>query len=447
MANKKIFKSPSVAQKVPAANAVNDAGGKAYKREDKQALAQIACTNTFNGTYYASADQNLELAKKAALALKNDPEFLAKVAVYSRNKGYMKDMPAFLVTLLADLDTKTFRKIFPIVIDNGKMLRNFCQMARSGVFGKARNLSSGTIRHAIQQWFDVRGPWALFKASIGNDPTMKDMLRMARPRPNTPEKNALFGYFLDKDVAIEKLPQVVREYEAFKRDKSLPVPNVDFRMLDSLGLSDDQWKEIARNAPWMMTRMNLNTFQRHGVFKDKELVKIVADRLRDKKLIEEAKQFPYQLFSAWKAITSNTSELPFEIHEAVQDAMELSIDNVPEIKGQIYVCVDCSGSMGSPITGYRQGSTSTVRCVDVAGLIASSIVRKNRSAQVYTFSHNAVKVSLNPRDTVITNTLKLNKAGGGTNISAPLRDLNAAKAKGDAVIYISDNESWLDRGG
>lgn len=450
MANKNLFKSPGVAAKVAPADTTNRAGGKAYNFGKRHALAQIAATNCFNGTYYASAQDNLKLAKDAALALKDDPEFLAKVAVYSRDKGYMKDMPAFLTVLLAEVDTKLFRKVFPRVIDNGKMLRNFCQMARSGaVTGKVRNLSSGSVRHAVQHWFDVRGPWALFKASIGNDPTMKDMLRMCRPKPNTAEKAALFGYFLGKDVEFESLPQVVREYEAFKKDKSLAVPNVDFRMLDSLGLTDAHWKEIARNAPWMMTRMNLNTFARHGVFKDKELVKIVADRLRNREMIAEARQFPYQMYAAWK-YTEDTADVPFEVRDALQDAMEIAIDNVPLFNGQIYVCVDCSGSMGSAITGEDENGkrkVSKIRCADVAGLVASSVIRKNRSAEVWTFNSDAVKVTLNPRDTVLTNTAKLAKAGGGTSISVPLRKLNEMKAKGDAVVYVSDYESWIDSNG
>ena len=33
---------------------------------------------------------------------------------------------------------------------------------------------------------------------------------------------------------------------------------------------------------------------------------------------------------------------------------------------------------------------------------------------------------------------------GGTNCSAPLVELNNGKANGDLVIYVSDNESWVD---
>lgn len=444
MANKTLF-SNDVTRRVPEADTVNDAGGVAYKSPKRRALAQIAATNCFNGTYYASANDNLEVAKKAALDLKNDPEFIAKTVLYSRNKNHMKDMPAFLCVVLADTDTKLFQRVFPQVITNGKMLRNFCQMARSGaVTGRVFNLSSGTCRRAIQNWFDSRSPRALFKASIGNNPSMADILKMARPKPNSPEKEALFGYFLGKEVPFEKLPEIVQQYETYKNTKEGTVPQVDFRMLDSLGIGDKEWAEIARNAPWMMTRMNLNTFARHNVFKNSEVAQIVADRLRNEEEIKKAKQFPYQLMTAYMATQSN-SDVPHNVREALQDAMEISIDNVPSINGKIFVCVDTSGSMGMTVTGNY--GHSVVRCSDVAGLIASSIFRNNPTADILTFDSTAVKVHLNPRDTVITNAKKLSSAGGGTDCSAGLRTLNKEQAEGDMVIYVSDNESWLDKRG
>jgi 60 kDa SS-A/Ro ribonucleoprotein len=142
--------------------------------------------------------------------------------------------------------------------------------------------------------------------------------------------------------------------------------------------------------------------------------------------------------------TMGNDKIPVKVREALQDAMEVSIENVPAIQGDIYVCVDTSGSMGSAITGNRKGSTSAVTCVQVAGLFASAVYRKNPHAKIYTFSDTARRVELNPRDTVITNTQKMAHAGGGTNCSAALAGLNAQGANGDVVIYVSDYESWLD---
>jgi 60 kDa SS-A/Ro ribonucleoprotein len=76
-------------------------------------------------------------------------------------------------------------------------------------------------------------------------------------------------------------------------------------------------------------------------------------------------------------------------------------------------------------------------------------MRKNPDAEVLPFDFDVVKVKLNPRDSVMTNAGRLaSVGGGGTNCSAPLAQLNKAKAKGDLVIFVSDNESWVDaRGG
>jgi 60 kDa SS-A/Ro ribonucleoprotein len=37
--------------------------------------------------------------------------------------------------------------------------------------------------------------------------------------------------------------------------------------------------------------------------------------------------------------------------------MEIAIANVPTVEGRVFVCPDVSGSMSSPATGYRKGST------------------------------------------------------------------------------------------
>ena len=133
------------------------------------------------------------------------------------------------------------------------------------------------------------------------------------------------------------------------------------------------------------------------------------------------------------------------VREALQDAMEIAIANVPAVAGNVVVCPDVSGSMKSPVTGYRKGATSTVRCIDVAALVAAAVLRANRTARVLPFEGDVVQVALNPRDTVMTNAEKLAAiGGGGTNCSAPLARLNAERAKVDLVVFVSDNQSWMD---
>ncbi len=219
------------------------------------------------------------------------------------------------------------------------------------------------------------------------------------------------------------------------------IPDVPMAMLTSLPLAPRHWLQIARNASWQTVRMNLNTFERHGVFSDPATVDQIAKRLRDPAQIAKSRVLPYQLMVAFQ----NAITAPMPIREALQDAMELATRNIPAISGKVWVFPDISGSMHAPVTGSRTGATSKVRCVDVAALVAASVLRNNRDAGIIPFSTEVNLIDLNPRDSVMTNAQKLSSMpGGGTNCSAPLAWLNQRSLPGDLLIYVSDNQSWLD---
>lgn len=440
MANKSLFQT-IVGKLIPQTNTVNEERGVAYAFSPQHALAQYAITGCLNATFYAGAET--QLAKVLELCQKVTPEFIARTAIYCREQGFMKDMPALLCAILAVKDGKLLAQVFPRVIDNTKMLRNFVQIIRSGVAGRK---SLGSLpKRLILEWLESRTEEALFKMSVGQNPSLSDIIKMVHPKPKAKQREAFYGYLIGRKYDQEALPALVKQYEAFKSGDSLDLPDVPFELLTMLPLSQLDWAAIARKAPWQMTRMNLNTFARHEVYKDSDLTRLIANRLRDPQAIGKAKVFPYQLMTAYKM---SDQSVPENVRDALQDAMEIAIANVPSIQGKVYVCPDVSGSMSSPVTGYRPGATSAVRCIDVAALVAAAVLRKNPDAEVIPFEQSIVNIKLNSRDSVMTNATKLASiGGGGTNCSAPLAELNARKSKGDLVIFVSDNESWVDSKG
>jgi hypothetical protein len=96
--------------KAPVANTVNEASGRAYAFSPEHALAQYAVTGTMHNTFYATADEQLD--KILALVDKVSPEFVAKTAVYCRERGFMKDVPALLVAYLAKKDVGLMKAVF-----------------------------------------------------------------------------------------------------------------------------------------------------------------------------------------------------------------------------------------------------------------------------------------------------------------------------------------------
>jgi 60 kDa SS-A/Ro ribonucleoprotein len=316
------------------------------------------------------------------------------------------------------------------------------QIVRSGAVGR-KSLGSAPKR-MVREWLEARDDAALFNASVGRQPTLADIVRMVHPRPKTKERAALYGYLVGREHDARALPLAVQRFEAFKAGDRAETPDVPFQMLTALALGRAEWTTVARRASWQTTRMNLNTFARHGVFDEPGLAELIANRLSDPRRVERARVFPYQLMAAY---ANTDARVPGPVRDALQEALELATRNVPEVAGKVYVCPDVSGSMMSPVTGYRRGSSAKVRCVDVAALVAATVLRKNPRAEVLPFEEKLVRVSLNPRDSVMTNAERLaSVGGGGTNCSAPLTSLNARRAAGDLVIYVSDNQSWVDAG-
>lgn len=427
---------------LPAATARNAEQAPAYAFNARHQLAQLAATGCLSRTFYANAEDQLDQVVELTKEL--DASFLAKTAIYGRESGHMKDMPALLAASLAVRDVALLSQVFSRVIDNGKMLRNFVQILRSGALGRK---SLGTRpKKLVQHWLLTASEKQLLNAAVGNTPSLADVVKMVHPKPAEAWRAAWFAWLIGKPVDEAALPPITRAFERFKRESAQgvanEVPDVPFQMLTALELTSAQWAQIARSGSWQMVRQNLNTFARHGVFDIPGMAEVVAAKLSDAQAVAKARVMPYQLMAAFKA---TGDAVPAVVREALQDAMELSLANVPSLDGRVVVCPDVSGSMSSAITGHRGSATSSVRCIDVAALVAAAVLRKNQQARVLPFEQAVVKLSLNVRDSVMTNAQALAKiGGGGTNCSAPLALLNQERAAVDLVILVSDNESWVD---
>jgi 60 kDa SS-A/Ro ribonucleoprotein len=441
MVNTQLFQTPKGAL-LPDADARNHEQAPAYALSARHQLAQLAATGCLNQTFYANAETQLDTIRTLAQSV--DVAFVAKTALYAREAGHMKDMPALLAAMLAVRDVPLLSQVFGRVIDNGKMLRNFVQIVRSGAVGR-KSLGSRP-KKLVQGWLLTASEKQLLNASVGNAPSLADVVKMVHPKPADAWRAAWFAWLIGKPLDEAQLPPVTQAFERFKREVvqgvAIAVPDVPFQMLTALELSTAQWAQIARAGSWQMVRQNLNTFARHGVFELDGMTDVIAAKLRDPKAVAQARVLPYQLMSAFKATGEG---VPAVVRDALQDAMEAALANVPAFDGRVVVCPDVSGSMSSAVTGHRGSATSSVRCIDVAALVAAAVLRKNPAALVLPFEQAVVKTSTNARDSVMTNAQALAAVGGGgTNCSAPLALLNKERAKVDLVIVVSDNESWVD---
>ena len=443
MANKSVFASLR-GRLIPATNSWNRAGGPAYAYDARHLLAQLAMTGTFADAFYVDAKFQVDELRLAVAEV--DPYFIAQTAVYARKSGHMKDAPAYLLATLSAMDPGLFARVFDRVVDNGRMLRTFVQIMRSGAVGRK---SLGTRpKRMIQNWLLSASDKTLLRASVGQSPSLADVIKMVHPKAECEKRNAFFAWLIGKPADAALLPEEVQAFIRFKETGQGQIPDVPFQMLTALNtvngpLTKKHWAKIAERGGWQMVRMNLNTFARQGVFTIRKMDQKIAAKLRDAAAIHKARVMPYQLMTAYMMADGS---VPAEVRSALEDAMEVALENVPAINGSVAVCADVSGSMQWPVTGYRKGASSAVRFVDVAALVSAAILRKNRSATVLPFDDKTHEARLSSRDSVMTNARKLaSYGGGGTNCSAALRALNKRREAPDLVVIVSDNQSWVDK--
>ncbi|MGL4550998.1 MAG: vWA domain-containing protein, partial [Gemmataceae bacterium] len=316
-----------------------------------------------------------------------------------------------------------------------------------GRFGR-KGLSSA-LQKAVQLWLNGAGVGTLLAASVGNDPSLRDVLRLARPTPVSEERRALFGWLTGKPHDAALLPEQVRALIAFRAaDEAgqleiLAAHRFRWDLIADAVRSPAVWKAVARQMAAQALRMNLNTLLRHGVFSDPALVDEVAQRLGDADEVRRSGQMPYQYLAAF---LNAESILPASIRDGLERAAEAACDAVPAFAGPVLVGVDVSGSMGSSVTGVHGRKTaSKVRCVDVAALFAAAVVRRTPGSVVVPFDTQAHAANVTPGEGILALARRLAAyGGGGTDCSTPLRYANRElrSRRFAACVVVSDNMSW-----
>src|SRR5262249_37338400 len=150
-----------------------------------------------------------------------------------------------------------FRRVFDRVADNGRVLRTVFQMVRSGQLG--RKSLSYALQRAFQRWLNGASVSKLLAASIGKDPSLRDVLRMARPTPSDNVRRALFGWLTQKPVekwapaTLADLPEEVNTLNAFRaaQTEAMQVALLDgtrirWDLLADTARGPRVWKAIAR---------------------------------------------------------------------------------------------------------------------------------------------------------------------------------------------------------
>lgn len=479
---------------VPRATVRNEAGGKAYEYTPKALATQLAMTSTFRKSFYIEGGVQVTNFLNAIDAV-GDLEFIAKLAIYARHKGKMKDAPVAILARMFKLekdtlgaalgdDTSIAEHIFPFVVDATNMLQKFVMMVRPSRAGQripegqqmmsrlTERRSLGTrmkrvITNRLLSW----DPAYVASRKGGNRPSLGDIVKLVHPRPATDEQRALFGYLIDKEPGPETylytaLPQSIRQLLAFLADpenKPLPERMDIFQYIGQMPEVPAKWFELAQKMSWTQLIKSLNTLGRHKAFEVADAEAWAATKLAERAAILKSRVFPTQMLAAYRAIQPAESRhgwyQPTErkpdawnpsamLKGALATALDISVENAPQLPGRSLIGIDCSGSMTFSITGDDgSGDASAVRVVDCAAVFGAALMRQNPDSVVVPYDGQIHPLRWLPSDPCLSLADKIADIGGGaTHTQLVFQKANELTNPPDNIIVLSDSEAWVGQG-
>lgn len=387
----------------------NKSGHAAYKLDDRTKLVTMALTSMLGEPKYYGDNTNEIIRLAESLCASGDGEFVAKLAVWARTKGNLRSISHALIAVVAhSCGGESFirpaaRSIASMRGDDGtEILAAFISL-----YGKPVNHA---LMRGIRDALERETPFAVAKYQSSNRAVkLRDTLRMTHPDAVTPETTEAMGACVAG---------------------TLPFPKSWETELSARGNTKEVWDELIaeRKVPFMACLRNLRNMLVVGADVDP-----VLDMLTDRKAVARSRQLPFRFYSAYREL-ANVGLATTKVTRALDAALMYACQNADMLPGRTAVLIDCSGSMGAPIS-----AKSRVLCSHVAGVLGAMVTHISDDAAVFWFNNESGVINMTGTS-VISDVSRVPRAVGGTDMSAGFRALMRSGFDADRVIVLSDNE-------
>lgn len=428
----------------------NFEGRKSFTLPAKERLATRVMTSMVNeASFYG--DTTSDLLKDLKEVAKTDPLFVLKLAAYTRNVMYLRSAPTFVlahgsmipevkpyirqwtpkILQRADEPAETLAAINTIFTDKGE-----------------KPVIPNSIKKGISDALTKFDAYQLMKyKGEGKPVNLWDVFNVCHPKPLNGEQAEMWKSFMNGELN----PAKTWETELTKAGQT--------------GKSKAKaWENIIPSMGYMALIRNLRNFIQEDL--SDEMIDLVCKKLTNPKAVASNKQLPFRYFSAYreleKLIGSDSIErstyvrlrlegddfgmfkAPEEktrvkkLMKAVDEAMQISVQNVSQLSGTTAIFSDHSGSMDDLIS--QKSSITRLQIAMVLHSIADHLNPVNVGA-IFGESIKAVdSEGLSPMK-FIKKMVKTD-VGHSTNAWLCFDHLTKSNVKVDRVILLSDMQCY-----
>lgn len=428
-------------------------GGTGYVRDAKSELF-LAAISDFGGegSFYESANNRskriVNLTHEVAV---KDPEWVANFTAWLRNEANLRSIS------------------LTIALEGAKALN------KAGVPG-GRSLVSGAIRRAdeageaLAYWmanFGRKIPSAVKRGiadgavksfneySLAKYDTAShgfrfgDVIELTHPSPKDAVQSDLFKFALDRrrDASAEPSESLTmlqnrKEFLALSAADKRKLVNsgealnvlkdagLTWEVLGSTiegGMDAKAWEAVIPSMGYMALLRNLRNFEQKGV--SETVLAQVAARIADPEEVVKSRQLPFRFLSAYRA---NSDSLRWGF--PLEQALKVSLANVPVLKGNTLILVDRSGSMfGTP------SKNTDLSFADSAAVFGSALALRAENATLVQFGSSSSPVQFKKTDSVLKTVEKFGSLGGTATYDALVKHFKPGVHT--RVVLVTDEQA------
>lgn len=386
--------------------AVNRSGHAAYGMDAKSKLVTQVLTSFFNEAKYYG-DNSAEMWETVKDVIRSDPRFVANLAAFARREFHMRSVPHVLTAYLAHEEQgKPFaRDTVSRVALRGDDVTEIMAFYLA-TFGKP---VPNSLKKGVGDVLSGLDEYALAKyKGDGKSVKMRDLLCLCRPTPKDAEQSALWKRCLEN---------------------ALKTPLTWETELSAHGNNAETWERLIASGKvgYMALLRNLRNIIRANPAN----IEKVYQHIENPDAVRKSKQLPFRFLSAYKSISDTASSRAFD---ALENAADASVVNLPRLSGTTVIAVDVSGSMDC-----HPSRKSDVRCVEIGMLLGLIANRICDNAIFYAFNEYIRKMDVSHRSGVLYAALHT-RADGGTNMYLPFEKMIDDNIRADRLIILSDNQ-------
>lgn len=415
---------------------VNYENAPAFTLTPQLELYSAVVTATLSDKFYETGGDRLK--RIVELIEKNDPAFVAKLAVYAREKMHLRSVPMVLTVELAKvargngLVSKLTERVVQRADEITELLAYY-QFANNRKETKKLNRLSKQVQKGLSAAFNKFDEYQFAKYNRDAAVKMRDALFLVHPKPKNEAQQALFDKIASDTLKTPYTWETELSAAGQEKFADEAERNKAFR---------EKWEALIDSGKmgYMAVLRNLRNMLEAGV-SAKHLEK-VCSQLADEKNVLNSKQLPFRFLSAYREVKNIKSGFTGLVLEAIEAAALHSAANIRgfDADTRVVIACDVSGSMQRAVS-----AKSTVQNFDIGLMLGMLLQSKCKNVVTGMFGNTWKTISV-PRKAVLANVMEFHRREGevgyATNGYLVIQDLLDRNMIVDKVFMFTDCQLW-----